>query len=199
MPPASPTEVGGTTPVFRHLDVILDGVPRTGVIHVGAHKGQEVPAYRAAGFERIVLVEPNPAYWPTLEGFDAVVHRCAAGPQGHADLHITSWPQRSSLLRPVDYRVKRTIEVEVCPVYEMQEGCNVAALDIQGAELEALRTADLSLLDVVIVECFDERRYEGAAITAEVDEFMLQHGFVRFGEYGGHAKRTLVDVVWKKP
>jgi FkbM family methyltransferase len=31
-----------------------------GVIHLGAHQGQEVDQYLAHGYERIVLVEPNP-------------------------------------------------------------------------------------------------------------------------------------------
>lgn len=31
------------------------------VLHVGAHLGQEVPHYRAAGIKRIRLVEPTPA------------------------------------------------------------------------------------------------------------------------------------------
>jgi len=33
---------------------------RRGVIHVGAHQGQEVDQYLAHGCEWIVLIEPNP-------------------------------------------------------------------------------------------------------------------------------------------
>lgn len=34
------------------------GVPRTGVLHLGGHVGQELPMYAALGFRRVVMVEP---------------------------------------------------------------------------------------------------------------------------------------------
>jgi FkbM family methyltransferase len=34
------------------------GLPRTGVLHLGGHVGQELPMYAALGFRRVVMVEP---------------------------------------------------------------------------------------------------------------------------------------------
>lgn len=188
-----------TTDVFHRLDEVLAGVPRTGVVQVGAHKGQEVPDFRAAGFERIVLVEANPALWPCLERMaGTVLERCAAGPPGRGVLHVTKWDERSSLLAPVEYPVVRRTPVDVRPLAELQAGCNVAVLDVQGGELDVLRTADLGSLDAVIVECDDRTRYVGAATTADVDEFMLDAGWFRHSEWGGHSAPSLVDVVWLK-
>lgn len=188
----------GLTPVFGALVGLLNGVPRDGVIHLGAHMGEEVPVYRAVGFDRIVLVEPQRQCWPTLARTGAVVHQCAAGPTGRQRLYVTRWPQRSSLLRPVRYRVRRTVTVDVRPVSEMQEGCNVLVADTQGSELDALRTADLDALDLVVVECSSERRYKGAAVTAEIDAHMTAAGWHKVATYGGHAAPALVDAVWRR-
>lgn len=186
------------TAAFANLDRLLDGIDRTGVLHVGAHRGQEVGAYRAAGFDRIALVEPNPQHWPALERISGtVLFRCAAGPAGTATLNVTKGTELSSILPPVKYRVERTETVDVRPVSELQDGCNVAVFDIQGYELEALRTADLDRLDVVVVECSDRQRYEGAPVTADVSAFMTDAGW-SLVEMCPHRGPGVYDAVWRK-
>lgn len=188
-----------TTDVFRRLNDVLDGIQRRGVVHVGAHKGQEVPDYRHARFARIVLVEPNPALWPDLAKWsDCVVERCACGPAGEATLHVTEWDERSSLLEPVDYAVTDALVVDVRPLGDLQHGCNVAVLDCQGSEVDVLRTAALDELDCVIVECSDAARYHGAATAADVNAFMIDAGWRHCGDYGGHSP-GIVDAVWRHP
>lgn len=188
------------TEVFTRLDELLDGLPLTGVVHVGAHKGQEVPYYRAAGFDRIVLVEPNPARWPSLThlGSDVTVHPCAAGPSGRATLHITPYDEQSSLLRPLRKEVVRRVEVDVRPLADLQDDCNVAVLDIQGGELDALATADLDRLDLVVVECCTKARYQGAATTDAVDAHMTAAGWQLAGRFA-HRHPDLSDVAWRRP
>lgn len=188
-----------TTAVFGALDDVLAGVDRVGVVHVGANHGQEVPAYRAAGFDLVRAVEPNPACWPDLDALGVEVLRCAAGPRGEGTLHVTSWDERASMLEPVAYDVSLTLTVDVWPLAMLQAGCNVAVLDCQGSELDVLRTADLDLLDVAIVEVDDRRRYHGAAVAAEVEAFMAAEGWERIGAYGGHSHPALVDVAWRHP
>jgi FkbM family methyltransferase len=188
-----------TTAVFRHLDEALHGVARIGVVHVGAHKGQEVPDYRRARFARIVLIEPNPAVVPFLEAIpDVTVHACAAGSPGAATLHVTAWDERSSLLAPVDYLVTAQIEVPVRRLAELQVGCNVAVLDCQGSELDVLRTADLTALDALIVECCGAARYHGAAVTPEIGAYLTARGWSAAGVWCGHSSPDLVDIVWRR-
>lgn len=188
------------TEVFTCLDDLLDGLARTGVVHVGAHKGQEVPHYRSAGFDRIVLVEPNPARWPSLThlGRDVTVHPCAAGPAGRATLHVTPYDEQSSLLRPIRKQVVRRVDVDVRPLADLQGDCNVAVLDIQGGELDALRTAELDLLDLVIVECCTRARYQGAATGTEVEAFMAAAGW-QLADRFAHRHPDLSDVAWRRP
>lgn len=188
------------TDVFHRLDEALADIARTGVVHVGAHKGQEVPAYRAAGFRQITLVEPNPALAVDLARFGdrVTVHQCAAGESGWAEFHVTEWDERSSLLAPVDYPVSDRFEVEVVPLADLQHGCNVAVLDCQGYELEVLQTAALDELDAVIVEMTADRRYVGAATRDEVARFLTDQGWRHTGTYGGHSV-GITDETWRHP
>lgn len=188
-----------TTEVFQQLEEVVYGVDPEGVIHVGAHKGQEVADYRRAGFERIVLVEPNPYLIPGLRQFsDVVVVECAVGMPGRAVLHITEWDERSSLLTPSEYLTIETVEVDVQPLIMLQGGCNVAVLDCQGSELTVLETADMDRLDIVIVESTVDPRYYGAATSDDIDGFMLSAGWSHFGDYGGHSP-NITDSVWRNP
>lgn len=188
------------TAVFHQIEQALANIAPVGVVHVGAHKGQEVAAYRRAGFGHIVLVEANPKLWPTLDRITNVtIERCAAGRKGQAILHVTEWDERSSLLAPLKYPLVDKLTVPVVPLADMQTGCNVAVLDVQGSELDVLRTADLARLDAVVVEVCDRPRYTGAALRADVETFMTESGWVLTGTYGGHSAPDLVDQVWKAP
>lgn len=195
-----------TTAVFQHLEAILEGVERCGVVHVGAHKGQELDDYVAAGFPLVRLVEANPMLESHLvmvaeraAPVHVIVHPQAVGLPGVGVLHVTEWDERSSMLRPVDYPVTATRNVDVVSMSDVQDGCNVAVLDIQGGELDALRTGDLEALDVVIVECCDRPRYIGAAVRSEIEVFMSAAGWQQSGVFGGHSAPDLVDVVWRNP
>lgn len=172
------------TAVFDNLETVLDGIPRHGVIHLGAHRGQEVLAYRAAGFGRIVLVEPNPRHHPHLAALPGVVVvKAAVGERGRATLHIPRWDTLASLQRPLGVGVRVEVRVDVVPVESVQDGCNVLVADIQGGEVDALRTANLDALDAVIVEASDVARYEDGATTATVFEFMDSAGWRYLGRW----------------
>lgn len=187
-----------TTDVFRHLDDALDGIARTGIVHAGAHKGQEVRDYRAARFRQITLIEPNPALWPALDRLGVTIHRCAAGLPGVATLHVTEWDERSSTLTPVDYPVATTLQVEVRAMSDLQQGCNVAVLDVQGAELEVLKSADLDRLDAVIVETSAVPRYHGAATRSDIAAYLIAAGWRHSSNWGGHSA-GIIDEVWRHP
>lgn len=186
------------TAVFDNLDTVLADVPRVGVIHLGAHRGQEVPAYRAARFERIVLVEPNPRHHAHLAAIpDTVLVRAAVGEPGRATLHVPRWDTLASLRMPIVHDVRMEVRVDVVRVADVQHGCNVLVADIQGGELDALRTADLDALDAVILECSDVARYEGGATTDDVTAFMLEAGWWMIGRYP-HRGPGVWDVAWVK-
>lgn len=186
----------GVTAVFVNLDDALAGVERTGVVHVGAHRGQEVPAYRAAGFGRIVLIEPNPEHWDELRSLRGpIVEPVACGNPGFSTLHRTKWDEQSSLLRPQSIEVVDTVEVFVQPLSDFQDGVNVAVLDVQGSELEVLQTAHLDRLDALIVEQDANVRYDGAAAPDDVRAFLLDAGWTLSSTWP-HRWDFLTEEVW---
>jgi hypothetical protein len=97
--------------------------PRGRVVHVGAHAGEELETYVAAGFDGIALIEPHPLLLPRLiahAGFwqrwlDAlaaagtvarapqicVVPRAAAAAECQLQLYLTQVSLQSSVLAPV--------------------------------------------------------------------------------------------------
>lgn len=137
-----------------------------GVIHVGAHLGQEVPLYLGCGFERVTLVEPDPEACAVMAGAPWIdnpivgIVNLACGPAGTATFHRAADGAFSGLLGDVRIPEAATFPVTVVPVADVQaeHPGNVLVVDTQGTELDALRTADLGLLDLIVIETQTEHR-----------------------------------------
>ncbi|HEX2091955.1 MAG TPA: FkbM family methyltransferase [Longimicrobiaceae bacterium] len=110
--------------VLPLYDNLLTDVPRDGVIHLGAHVGQEVHVYTMLGFRRALMVEPLPEEFEILEERCSTMMafmqaqrdlvgrsprppvefrcvRCAASDQaGVATFYRTEWTQLSGLTPP---------------------------------------------------------------------------------------------------
>lgn len=177
------------------------GVSVSGVVHVGANRGGEVATYKALGARRIVLVEANPALAAELrEAFAgdpafAIAAVAAGESDGDADFHLTSFDQSSSLLKLKRHAeiypeivAQGTIRVPVRRIDRILDELGLAAepfdllsLDIQGAELMALKGAPSLLRRVHAINCelcFEEL-YEGCALAGDIDAFLGEQGFMR--------------------
>lgn len=191
--------------VRRFLRVLEPHVAVHGVIHVGAHEGQEVDAYLAHGCGRIVLVEANPEACRILrERFGArpevdLIEAAALDEVGTATLRIHT--SRSGSTEPASVlelkrfkeilptlETPRTVEVQAARLDTLleQNGIDAAEfqllnVDVQGAELRVLRGAELTLaaVDAVLTEIHIVELYDGAASELEVDEFLAARGFER--------------------
>lgn len=121
------------------------------LVHVGAHEGEEVPHYRAAGIERITLVEPIPALAAGLrQRFPdvTVVEAACSDAEGTATLHI---PRRTNMatLIPVD---GYTIKVPLVRLDAVAPDADGAVIDVQGHEFAVLDAAPWGSLRVLMVE-----------------------------------------------
>src|SRR4051794_23742501 len=131
-----------------------------GVLHLGAHLGEEAAIYEANRIREVVWVEANPKLIPQLEA--------AVGPYGHRviqgllgdrsgeamELLVTNNSQSSSILRLGTHRLHhpdidvteripletRTVD-DLVPI-EQASALNFLNIDLQGAELLALRGAE---------------------------------------------------------
>ena len=137
-----------------------------GVVHVGAHHGEEVPIYLAAGFERITLVEPDPencaviagAPWIDTLGIGIVNRACGSSP-GTAKFHRAEVTPFSGLQRDDRQTQAASFSVSVVTAASVQADHpgNVLVVDTQGTELDALASAALDPLDLIIIEAQTER------------------------------------------
>lgn len=130
------------------------------VIHVGAHQGEEVPIYLSCGFQKITLIEPDPdncaimAGAPWIDNLGVGLINKACGPAGKGTFHRVASTAFSGLRQDKRQDSKGTLHVDVIPVSDVQQTHpgNVLVVDTQGTELDVLRTANLSTLDLIVVE-----------------------------------------------
>lgn len=156
------------------------GIEPRGVLHVGAHRGEEVEIYRKCGFERVVLVEPDPvnAEFLRSEFGDVTVVEAACGDhEGVATLHRAG--VFAGLAPDPSHPAEGWVNVAVGPLRDIQADhpANVLVVDTQGSELEVLGTADLSGVDLVVVETQELRRGLYAAFWPDAVEALGKVGF----------------------
>jgi FkbM family methyltransferase len=151
------------------------------IVHVGAHKGEEMPYYIKAGIPEITLVEPIPDLAVALENkypFANVVQAACGLERGTATLSVMRKTNLSTLNTPAKRdQVAGKIEVAVLPLSEVQGDANIAVIDAQGLEIEVLRSANLDDLDLVIVETCTVHDPTIAAGHDDVVRYMDEQGW----------------------
>ncbi len=157
------------------------GVPPTGVVHLGAHYGQELETYLACGFRHILYAEANPyvyarlmervSFWgdwlDTLrEAYNLeppwlrAVHRAVGSQDGPVVLHRNEYDMQGSLLASADASIREVEQLEV-PGARLdsllaQEGVQASDfsllhMDIQGAEILAMESGPELLSEIRMV------------------------------------------------
>ncbi len=177
------------------------GIRPRGVVHVGAHEGQEADRYAAMGIRQMLMIEANPAVFARLQarlGGRPGIHLAQVAISdrpGSANFNVTSFDQSSSLL-PLKHHRQLYPQIEVVDQVQVrtqtldgllaETGLAPAAfdllhMDIQGAELLALQGADALLANVQAISCevnFAEL-YEGGALIDAIELKLAQHGLHR--------------------
>lgn len=172
-----------------------------GVIHVGAHEGQEAADYAAMGVKQVLFIEANPVVFQRLQAnltnypqMQAV--NCAISDRNTpVNLHLTSMDQSSSILplklhQQVYPDITETAQIVVASKtldvllqdLDLNPGnFNWLNLDIQGAELLALKGAEnlLFYVDAINTEVNFTELYAGCALIDQIDDFLRQRGFER--------------------
>jgi FkbM family methyltransferase len=172
---------------FRRLPQALAdlGLTPKHVLHVGANLGQEVPDYRRAGIEQVTLVEPDPDVAATLRetypDLPVLEVACATQP-GTALLSRATdasvWSTLATTPLPHGKAITSRVEVKVVTVAEIQGDADMLVVDTQGTELDALMSADLSRLSVVVIETQNIDPNQHAGYFPHVRDYMAGHGWV---------------------
>lgn len=167
------------------------------VVHVGAHRGTEVPDYLDNGVTELDLFEPLADNLKCLQvrfGVDPRVriHGVALGRMGVPEIrmHVASnQGQSSSILEPLLHleqypriRFPDTVVVEqrTLDSYGI-EGVEFLNMDVQGYELEVLHGAykTLETVRVVYTEVNRAELYRNCCMVEDMDRFLAEYGMRR--------------------
>lgn len=177
-----------------------------GVIHLGAHKGEELNLYKKLKIKNILLYEANKKLINYLK-FKVflfnflfkmniqVINKIIYNEDRFCNLNITSNTQSSSILNLGLHKklypniIKKnenlvdgaTLNSEFKNFYNINN-FNILNMDIQGSELLALLGANdiISNLDVIYTEINYDYIYENCALINEIDDYLTKHDFIRF-------------------
>ena len=187
--------------------LIKKNIKIKGVVHIGAHKGEEINLYRSIGIKKILLYEANPKlirflkYKKTFFNFFfnmkiQVINKALAEKKGNILFNITSNTQSSSILnlkfhQDMYPKIKkiRDINIETCTLNDEFENryldikeYNMLNMDIQGAELLVLKGANKIIphFDIIYTEINFKEMYENCALAKDLDKYLEEFGFIRY-------------------
>ncbi len=168
------------------------------VLHLGAHLGEEADQYQRAGAREVVWVEADPDVAERLVvqvtpfGHRAINAVVSERDDREMTFHVADNDGRSSSLLEMETHLTQHPEVGVIGTKRLRTSTvdsicashavadvDLLTMDLQGAELMALRGATRTLQSVrfVYTEVNVEELYRGCATLEELDEHL--HDFVR--------------------
>jgi FkbM family methyltransferase len=188
---------------MNYLDLMDHyGLPRSGIIHVGANDAGEAPRY--AAYSRgmpVAFFEPTPAKFAEAQANCApfsnvrVFQECCAAEDGR---EVTFNISNSRGMASSMYKLGRVAEVHpgieyvgsftirtvradtILRQHYRLDDFTLAVIDTQGADLEVLKGLGpfLDHLEAVYVEVSDRPLYEGGARFDDIYAFLKASGFI---------------------
>jgi FkbM family methyltransferase len=165
-----------------------------GVLHIGAHFGREMDAYKKANIKNVMFFEPLPHTFEKLKQYvgenNAIfVNKALGNKIGKADMYVEydNESQSSSLLEPMlhvtqypNIKFNDKIEVEIDKLDNIpynRNDFNFINIDVQGYELEVFKGAikSLNTIDIIMTEINRANLYKDCVLEDELDEFLLKH------------------------
>lgn len=229
-PPPEMVDVRPVPPAgLAYEDALGPRARRWAVVHVGAHHGEELEAYLAAGFRHIVLVEPNPRalarlqphvqFWrawlaclaPAVPRVRiSVLPVAAACHDGHATLYDTQFSLQASLLKPDPRHIQvvgtqrvvtRRLDQAVVALGLCSADVHLLVVDTQGSELQVLEgaAATVAACRALVVEVDHGCRYAGQAAPTEIHSWLERRGLRRTVAFVPTNGECSGDEVYARP
>ena len=165
-----------------------------GIIHVGAHTGEEYSIYRKLGIKKVVWIEALMSLAILLKGKfkkdknNKVIWTTISNKDGYADFYVTNNLASSSLFKlgthqqhhpKIHYTDTKKVKtytldslIEQYPIKITDY--NMLNLDIQGAELMALQGMSKKLRHIkyIYTEVNTEKVYKKCCLMKEIDAYL---------------------------
>lgn len=185
-----------------------------GVIHVGAHEGQEYNLYRYFGIPNLLFYEPLKENFEKLKanvGPEVDIRNKALGNKnGIVEMHLEDRGLSSSILIP-EFHLEQYPQivfnrVETVDIARLDDEVfdnskfNFMNIDVQGYELEVLKGAAETLknIDLLITEINRVEMYKDCALVEDLDAFLTPYGFKRVVTYWQLDGETWGDALYIK-
>ena len=165
-----------------------------GIIHIGAHFGEEHYTYKNLGIDNIVYFEPVKKTFDILKNKikDAKVFNYALGSENkkiemfieQEDIYgCSSILEPSSNYSNVIFSEKELVEMKRLDDFNFA-GYNFLNIDVQGYEYEVLKGSEKTLenIDYIICEInrdtvYKKMDYIGASVVGDIISFLKKYGF----------------------
>lgn len=192
---------------MKECIVACGGLPFKGILHIGAHTGEEAKDYQDNGVQKVIWIEATPDYMDRLKehtkqftGLDQTyLNACLSDVDGqdiefnvanneHSNsmlqlgTHATMYPH-IKYTKSIPVKTRRLDRLVEEGTVLLDENCDIINIDVQGAELMVFRgMGDLLKRDhfrAVYSEVNLEHVYEGCSLIQELDDYLKQFGFNR--------------------
>ena len=171
-----------------------------GVLHIGAHHGQEYHSYLQAGVEDMIFFEPIKSTFSILSntlldsGNRVSCFNIALGNEvGEKEMYVetVNKGQSCSFLEPgthlkqypkITFDKKEVVKINMLDNIPFnREKYNMINIDVQGFELEVFKGAEKTLpyVDIIYSEVNFEEVYKGCVHVRDLDRFLGTFGFIR--------------------
>ena len=186
-----------------NLDIIVKkyNMKITGILHIGAHKCEELNKYKKYGLtnDKIIWVEGNPKLIEYINNIDNTIiiknFICCDSDENESVLNISNNGQSSSILELGTHK-KHYPYIEYIDAVKVKNKridtmykeddipdtfANFINIDIQGAELLALKGMGkiLNFFDYVYLEVNRDYVYKNCALINEIDDYLFKFNFKR--------------------
>lgn len=178
----------------------------TGVLHIGAHFGEEYGVYQKNGITDLIFFEPVPNTFQKLteklDGKAILINKALGNTEGKISMNLETANdgQSNSILQPALHlkqyphiKFEDTVEVDITTLDNFMgeffsnkpiDGptkFNMINIDVQGYELEVFKGAEKTLenIDYIITEVNRDVVYHQCAFVDDLDEFLGKYNFKR--------------------
>jgi len=168
-----------------------------GVLHIGAHFGQEYSTYEKMGIKNTMFFEPLPHTFQKLKdnigGKTILVNTALGNVIGEIEMNVetANQGQSSSILEPmvhlkqyphITFNNKVTVPITKLDEFlEEKDKFNMINIDVQGYELEVFRGGESFLhnIDYIMTEVNRDEVYKNCPRIEEIDSYLSFYGFKR--------------------